>query len=121
MKNTISSLKGIIKKGDIILSLVLIAFGAAVFFIPRGGDMITIKHGDETIYSGFAYINKTINIDGAYHNTIVISDGKVAFTQSDCPNKDCVHTGYISAGMSACLPNRTVVTFSHAEVDDIAQ
>jgi hypothetical protein len=43
-----------------------------------------------------------------YNVVLSVKSGKIAFIQSDCPDKICVHTGYIgSVGQSAvCLPNR---------------
>jgi hypothetical protein len=42
---------------------------------------------------------------------IAVRDGAVGFVRSDCPDKICVHTGFLSIpGQSAvCLPNRVVV------------
>lgn len=53
-------------------------------------------------------------ITGQYTNHVVISDGKVAVTASDCPGFDCVHSGWISrAGRSiVCLPNRMEIRIS---------
>ena len=46
-------------------------------------------------------------VTGTYRNTITVQDGKIAVTDSDCPGKDCVHSGFSgSAGKSiVCLPN----------------
>jgi hypothetical protein len=43
--------------------------------------------------------------------TVEIRDGRVAVTESDCPNHVCVRTGWRSrAGdVIVCVPNRTVV------------
>lgn len=39
---------------------------------------------------------------------IQVRDGQVRFTASPCPNKICVHTGWLSQGgeVAICLPNR---------------
>ena len=41
------------------------------------------------------------------HLTIEILNERAAITQSDCPTKQCVHTGFIGSPgqMSACMPN----------------
>ncbi len=46
-------------------------------------------------------------VTGTYRNTITVQDGKIAVTESDCPGRDCVHSGFSgSAGKSiVCLPN----------------
>lgn len=43
----------------------------------------------------------------AEHLTIEIANERAAITQSDCPAKQCVHTGFIGSPgqMSACMPN----------------
>ena len=40
-----------------------------------------------------------------------IKDHKIHFLQSDCPDKICIHSGYLSKDldMAACIPNRTAV------------
>jgi hypothetical protein len=42
---------------------------------------------------------------------ITVRGGAVGFTASDCPDKVCIHSGFLSLrGQSAvCLPNRVVV------------
>lgn len=48
---------------------------------------------------------------------IAVRDGSVGFVASDCPDKVCVHSGFLSLrGQSAvCLPNRVVVRVSAGE------
>ena len=42
---------------------------------------------------------------------IAVKNGEAGFVRSDCPDKVCVHAGFLSApGQSAvCLPNRVVL------------
>jgi len=59
-------------------------------------------------------------IEGEYVNTVTVSGGRVAITESDCPGRDCVHSGWIEgAGRSVvCLPNRVEIRVTGAaEVD----
>lgn len=39
------------------------------------------------------------------------ADGSIAFIESDCPDKICVHTGriHLPAQTAACLPNRVYI------------
>ena len=55
---------------------------------------------------------KTIAVDGTYHLTVILDKTGAAVTDSDCPGRDCVHTGRITrAGQSiVCLPEQVVVT-----------
>ncbi|MDR1376653.1 MAG: NusG domain II-containing protein [Synergistaceae bacterium] len=42
---------------------------------------------------------------------IAVQDGAIGFVHSDCPDKICIHMGFLSTpGQSAvCLPNRVIV------------
>lgn len=45
------------------------------------------------------------------HSHIQVRNGRVRFVDSPCPNKLCVHTGWLSEGgeTAICLPNRVSV------------
>ena len=63
--------------------------------------------------------NTTFVISDQYSNEITVRDGTIAFTESDCPGRDCVHSGSIgSTGRSlVCLPNRVEIRVISAEAD----
>lgn len=50
-------------------------------------------------------------LDGLYHDKLLAERGRIRFEWADCPDKTCVHTGWLTrAGQSAaCLPNRVLV------------
>jgi hypothetical protein len=53
---------------------------------------------------------------------ISVRGGKVGFINSDCPDKICVHTGFLSipGQLAVCLPNRVVVRVtSKGKVDGL--
>lgn len=51
-------------------------------------------------------------------NIIEIKDGKIRVSDADCPDKICVNTGWLSAGIPiVCLPNRLVIEFAENETD----
>ena len=52
-------------------------------------------------------------------NTITVCDGKISFSDSDCPGQDCVHSGSIgSTGRSlVCLPNAVEIRVVSGESD----
>jgi hypothetical protein len=58
--------------------------------------------------------NRVYSPPGMPEVRIAVRDGAAGFAASDCPDKVCVHTGFLSArGQSAvCLPNRVVVRIS---------
>jgi hypothetical protein len=52
-----------------------------------------------------------------------VKNGAIAFISSDCPDKICVHTGFIKHGgqFAACLPNGVVLRIMGADgVDAVA-
>ncbi|MGN0650563.1 MAG: NusG domain II-containing protein [Oscillospiraceae bacterium] len=50
-------------------------------------------------------------------NTVMVSDGSVAVTAADCPDKVCVRTGAVSGGgiPIVCLPHRLEIRVVSAE------
>lgn len=111
------SLKLKFQKGDFIAIILVIGFALALFclffFQKTEGQQGTIQifQDGNLIEERSLNTKETISVDGPYHNTIVIDEGKVAITQSDCPGADCVHSGWISqVGRSIiCLPNRVEI------------
>lgn len=69
----------------------------------------------------------TLPLDSTYgHNVLVIENGAVRMTKSDCPDQVCVRTGAIDKpGQTiVCLPNRVVIEISGSKespIDDISQ
>ena len=103
------------RKGDI-LAIVLVAALAVITvfcFLPKdaGSCVAEIYQEGERIEILDLREDQTLVVAGKYHNTIVVSGGKVSITASDCPGEDCVHSGAIYApGRSiVCLPNAVEV------------
>ncbi len=84
--------------------------GAGVAVITRDGKVL------ERIALGANGQTLHFIVDGDYHNEIMVSGGRICFSESDCPDKVCVHTGWLSKpGQTAvCLPNRVVITIEGA-------
>ncbi len=62
---------------------------------------------------------------GDSSNTIEIKDGRIRVKDAQCPDKTCVHTGWLSSSAMpiVCLPNHLVISFadSEGEVDAVAE
>lgn len=100
----------LIKPADLLLVLFLVAVSvAALFLIPRGGDVVEVTLGGKTVWKGSLTEEKTIFVEGKYHNTVCVGEGSVWVEDSDCPGEDCVHMGKISGGQIACAPNGMLV------------
>ena len=117
------------RKGDL-LAIAVVAVAAlvvaAVFWPKRVQQdaVVQIYQNSQLIKECSLHTEETITVDGEYHNTIVVSAGKVAITESDCPGEDCVHSGWISgAGRSiVCLPNKVEIRIAgEAEVDFVVR
>lgn len=54
-------------------------------------------------------------------NTIRVLPGSIGVIDATCPDKICVHTGYISSSLSpiTCLPNHLVIEISGREPPDL--
>ncbi|AEY66071.1 NusG domain II-containing protein [Clostridium sp. BNL1100] len=119
-----------LKKGDIILLLVIVlGILSAVFFgrenavslsntsggqVDNLGIRAIIKKNDKVIRR----INLTslekrevINVSGLHKATIVAEKNRICFLESDCPDKVCVKTGWLThpGEIAVCLPNKIII------------
>ena len=95
--------------GVILLGLLLVIFLFKTLWQEEHAAKLRIRQGDKVFAILSLNQNKSIDIAGPLgHTRIVISQGKVRFASSPCPNQYCVHQGWLShAGQAAiCLPNR---------------
>ena len=83
---------------------------AASVEIRQNGEVLAVLPLDE---------DAEFTVGGAYTNVIEVRGGEVFVAASDCPGRDCVHSGAVSAaGRSlVCLPNRVEVRIT-ADVPD---
>lgn len=102
----------------VVLAVLLLAVGAALLaYGGKDSDTLTatVKHRGRVVAQmelSSLTEEKTVSIDGDYHLTVTLDKTGAAVTESDCPGRDCVHTGRITrAGQSiVCLPEQVVVT-----------
>jgi len=98
------------------ISCLIIGLSVFYIFTTRGTAGEGEKYAEVSL-DGHTFATLSLNEDGTYAPAgmpevrIAVRDGAVAFLSSDCPDKTCVHTGFLSRpGQSAaCLPNRVVV------------
>ena len=100
-----------LRKGDIVIIaavLVLAVFSAAFAFSRGGGETVTVKADNETVYTGSLYYDRTVKLAG---NTVVIENGSVYVSDADCKNQICVNHSPITkkGGSIICLPNKVIV------------
>lgn len=109
----------LVTKRDIAVLAVLALSAIALLLFFRFG----LKDGRTAVISvdGKEYLcvsldeDRDIKLDNGVK--IIVSDGKIGFAESDCPDLVCVHTGMLSkAGdVAACVPNKTVISVSGGE------
>lgn len=114
--------KDIFKIGDIfilLLVLVLVVL-TVVFALQKGADTAEIYIDGELCYTLALGENKTLEIlDGKMK--IVVEDGQIYVSESDCNEQLCVHASKLGSqgGVIVCLPNRVVIKVTSKEVDAI--
>ena len=115
------------RRGDLLAgaAVLLLAAAAAVWLAVRAAAVDTaaaqVYLAGELVAELPLDRDGTYEVEGAYHNTVTVKDGKVAVTESDCPGGNCLHSGWIStAGRSiVCLPNRMEIRLTGAASDGV--
>ena len=107
------------------LAVVLLAVVSALcFYLPKnqsGALTVVIDiSGQEVRRVPLSDFTEATVTSRGYTLHIAAEGGAVSVTDSDCPTRDCVHTGAISrAGQSiVCLPAQVVVHLEGASAPD---
>ena len=103
-------------KGDWLAIGLVVIMAVAVMLCFLPGKTASAAYAevylDGELYKTVPLAENTVFwITDQYSNEITVANGTVAFTASDCPGQDCVHSGSIrSTGRSlVCLPNRVEI------------
>jgi hypothetical protein len=106
----------ILRAGDVLILLAgtaLVGASYAAFWSPRAaGDRAIVSVGHDTVAHVSLLEDRKIPVDGLLGRSLLqIEDGRIRFTESPCPGRYCIHTGWISrtGQVAACLPNGVVV------------
>ncbi len=109
-----------LKKGDVFLVVIILVvaaagYGAMKLWNAGGGHREAVIKQDGKIV-------KRINLDsvskpeeiilqGSYTNKLLVEKGRIRFEDADCPNRDCVKTGWLSdrGSVAVCLPNKVMI------------
>ena len=119
-------------KNDIllILAVLILAGGVWVYMLCTrsvGGEVVVTVDGEEVLRAPLSEPRTYIRQDqsGEVLNTVVIRDGRVCVESANCPDKICVHTGWVEydGQMIVCLPHKLIVTVVGGEIgaDALAQ
>ena len=118
--------------GDFVVTGLIIVLAIALLLsVPRsltGEARVAVLSADgRTVYSkplvelqtagSFSYESQ------GYHYTFSYENGRIRFSQADCPDQVCVRTGWVvgSGQMAACVPGHLIlkITGRSASNDDI--
>jgi len=103
--------------GDALLTAIFIMMAVLSFLATRqepGNAAAVVSQNGRELYSvSLSQVEDgvTIKIAVNFTNVITVREGAAGFVSSDCPDRDCVRTGFISEpGQAAvCLPNRVEI------------
>lgn len=128
MKNMLR--KGDLLVGGIVLLLIIVSYGGVKIYnsINSGSGRIAVIRQNNVIIKKIDLNNiknsETINVDGDFHNSILVENGKIRFQEANCPDLVCVKTGWLekSGDMAVCLPNKVSVKIEGSDeaIDGVA-
>ncbi len=101
----------------VIIILIVLAAGGIHYYqqVKAGDPTIAVITQDgqlvERIDLQQVKAPRQIILPGPYHEIVEVEPGRIRFQQADCPDKICVHTGWLEhpGEVAVCLPNRAVV------------
>ena len=102
--------------GILVLCLVL----ALALSTPAPATHVRIKIGDHTDTVDLRQPqNFVFAADNGGYNIVTVEGGKIAVTESDCPDQHCVRRGFCGSGTPIiCLPHGLVIEFlGQQEID----
>lgn len=95
--------------------ILLVCAGLSVLLLrpwetPTQAEIWSDGHLVETVSLA---VDRVITVESRFGTNIVtVKDGKIAVTEADCPNHDCMARGFCGGGAPiVCLPNRMEIRF----------
>lgn len=113
-----------IKKADVALFFIILAFGLLISWFSLTGSnqgekvIVTVEGALYGTYS-LAQDQEIEIIDENHINHITIKDGAVSMSYSNCANQVCINTGAISQTKDSivCLPNKVMIEIDGKDGD----
>lgn len=102
-----------LSRGDAVVWLLAATLLAGLYIVfwqvnGHGAEAVVLVNGKRWARLDL-FQDQDLEVPGPLgHSHIQVSDGQVRFVDSPCPNKLCVHTGWLSQGgeVAICLPNK---------------
>ena len=112
------------RKGDWLAISLVIVLALAVFlcFLPGNqhpSSQAQIYLNGKCIRTVDLTKDQTFTVSDRYQNIIEVAGGKISVIESDCPGRDCVHSGSISSlgRVLVCLPNGMEIRITDGQSD----
>ena len=112
------------RRGDLLAIGLVLVLAVAVFscFLPGRSEPAAyaeIYLDGQLVKTVSLGEDQSFSIEDQYVNFITVKDGAIAFSSSNCPGQDCVHSGSIHhTGRSlVCLPNRVEIRVVSGSAD----
>ncbi len=107
----------------VILGLIFCSFGINYLFFQDKGEVYCEIYVDGDLVKTVDLMKDTqFSIAERPDIVFEVKNHAIAFVESDCPDKVCVHAGYLGhTGQNAsCLPNKTTIRIcsNHQDADD---
>lgn len=104
------------KPADAVLIITILCFSmisAMSFWSKKDRKAVFIYKNDRLWGEYPINEDRIVQIDA--HNRIMISDGRVAMIEADCPDHRCVKQGFSSKLPIICMPNRVMIEIKESE------
>lgn len=107
-----------LKIGDILLIALIIVLTLLFAFLNSNKGQKAIVEVNGSVLKTFDLsIDSQFVYEGKYKNIITVKNGEIFVSESDCPDKSCVHSGAIKSGAKVicCLPNKMIIRVANAD------
>ncbi|MFZ3132979.1 MAG: NusG domain II-containing protein [Desulfosporosinus sp.] len=122
-----------LKKGDLVLIVCIVIIAGLIlawntFSSSSSSDDITAVITQDgkvikTIYLSDVKNPEYVNINTGIKQVILAEKGRIRFLESECPDKICVKTGWLTrtGHKAVCMPSKTIITIvgDHKDIDSI--
>lgn len=106
--------------GAVLLLALGLLLGTRLFAKPGAAAVVTTAQGSFTLPLG-QDATRALTGKGGIRVTLEVAGGRVRFAASDCPDKVCVHSGWLSRSgqTAACVPAGIAVRVTGGEAAGI--
>ena len=108
----------------LLAAVLIVSAGLSAALLTGGGTarQVEVWSQGQKKYTLSLQQDQTVSVESSLGtNVITIRNGKVAVTETDCPDHYCMRRGYCDGGADiVCLPNGLVIKFVQRQEIDAA-